>query len=322
MERARIEEEAALFVVRFAGTADPERSRAAEEWISQGPIYAMAFARAEAAWAAAERLRAAPPPITPEAVAGPAGHFEAIFTGRRVMSALATASIAAALLTVAIEKVTAVDRYRTEIGEQRTVTLADGSHVRLNTATTVEVSLRETDRSVHVLDGEALFDVAPDAHRPFYVRANGSEIRALGTRFNVRIRPQFVELTVTHGAVAVRDGKSGVERVAAGDSAAIRDGLVAQTAIGGGALRQRIAWTDGVIDLRGASLDQAVEEFNRYRVHPIVIGDPRLAAMPVAGRYHTTDSDRFITALEQQFSVRAVSAADRSILLVEPNPLK
>ena len=253
-------------------------------------------------------------------MAGPAGRVEALFTRRQVTAALAAASVVAGLSTVAIEKLTAVDRYRTEIGEQRTVVLADGSRVRLNTATTIEVAMRGGERSVHVLDGEALFDVAPDARRPFVVRANGSIVKALGTGFNLRIRSQLVELTVTHGTVAVRDGASAVRRVAAGDSAAIRDGLIARTSLADRVVRQRIGWASGIVDLTGASLGQAVEEFNRYRRHPVVIGDPRLAILEVAGQYRTSDSASFIARLEQRSAVRAVPVADGSILLVERDP--
>lgn len=315
MERARIEEEAALHVIRLASDADPALRRAVEDWIEQSPAHAVAFARAEAAWEAAERLRAAPPSIAPEAVAGPAGRIEAVFTRGRVMAVLAGASMLAGLCTVFLEKVTAVDRYRTEVGQQRTVQLADGSCVRLNTATTIEVALRGDERSVHVLEGEALFEVAPNAHRPFIVRANGSTVTALGTRFNLRIRSQLVELTVTKGAVAVSDGTSGLDRVAAGDGAAMRDGLIARTPLAAGVLRQRVEWATGVVDLTGASLGEAVDEFNRYRRRPVVIGDQRLAGLRVNGRYATSASTLFIASLGR-LGVRAVSAGDGSVLLM------
>lgn len=278
----------------------------------------MALARAEAAWDAAERLRASPPPIAPEAVAGPAGRVEALFTRRRTMAVLAGGSLLAALSTIVVEKLTAVDRYRTEIGQQRTVVLADGSLVRLNTGTTVEVAMRAGERSVHILEGEALFEVAPDARRPFVVHAEGAVVQAPGTHFNLRIRSQLVELTVTRGTVAVRDGDGAVHEVAAGNGAAVRDGLVARTSLDRGVLRQRVGWARGVVDLTGVSLGQAVEEFNRYRPRPVVIGDPRLALLGVSGRYRTSASALFIAELERRSAVRAVAAHDGSILLVEP----
>ncbi len=316
-QRSRIEEEAARLVVRLTGCDDAGERGPTHDWAAQSPAHAVAFARAEAAWEAAERLRACPPPIAPESVAGPAGRIEAIFTRRRVMAAVVTASLVAGLLTIALEKVTAVDRYRTEVGQQRSVMLADGSRVRLNTATTIEVAIHGDQRVVHLLDGEALFDVAPDAHRAFVVHANGSVTQALGTRFNLRIRSQLVELTVTRGAVAVRDGASATRRITAGDGAAIRDGLIVQTTLANGALRQRTEWARGVIDLTGASLGQAVDEFNRYRRNPLVIGDSRLATLRVTGRFHTLSSAFFVAQVEQHFALRAVTAADGSILIVD-----
>jgi transmembrane sensor len=81
-------------------------------------------------------------------------------------------------------------------------------------------------------------------------------------------------------------------------------------------LRQRTAWQDGVIELDGETLPQAVEEFNRYRTRPIIVGDPRLANLRVGGRFEVDEADKFLTALEGSFAVDAITAADGSILLV------
>ncbi len=282
----------------------------------QSEAHAVALARAEVAWDAAARLRACPPPLAPESAAAPAGRVRALFTGTRAGVVLVAASLLAGLATVSIKKLTAVDRYATMVGQQRMLTLTDGSRIRLNTATTVEVAMHGGERDVHVLGGEALFEAAPDIRRPFRVRANGGLVTALGARFNLRVRRELVELTVTRGTVAVRDGDSPVQHVAAGDGAALRDGLVARTALNEAVVLQRTAWTQGVIDLTGVSLGQAVEEFNRYRLRPVVIGDPRLAALSVAGRYPASRSDLFVTEVEQRFPVRAVAVGDGSVLLV------
>ena len=63
-------------------------------------------------------------------------------------------------------------------------------------------------------------------------------------------------------------------------------------------------------------LAQAVEEFNRYRQRPIVIGDQRVAALRVGGRFQTDESAQFIEGIEQSMPVRAVKDADGGILLL------
>jgi ferric-dicitrate binding protein FerR (iron transport regulator) len=68
-------------------------------------------------------------------------------------------------------------------------------------------------------------------------------------------------------------------------------------------LRQRTAWQDGVIELDGETLAQAVAEFNRYRGSPIIIGDPRLANLRVGGRFEVDEAEKFLTAVEGSFPV-------------------
>ncbi|WP_447414957.1 FecR family protein, partial [Clostridium perfringens] len=84
-------------------------------------------------------------------------------------------------------------------------------------------------RFVRMLKGEAHFDVAHNPARPFIVKAGDSTLRAVGTAFNVRLRPELTELTVIEGRVAVRDSGAATRTVAAGSAAAIRGGTVAVT---------------------------------------------------------------------------------------------
>lgn len=283
------------------------------------PRYAVAFARMEAAWESSERLRAAPPPLEPHGVAPGSPPRP----GRRqlMVGALAAASAAAAV-TVGWRMLDNVELYRTRIGERRVVALKDGSRITLNTASTVEVAFSAGERRVRLVRGEALFEVAHDATRPFLVDAGAARFRALGTVFNVRVRSDVVELTVTQGVVAVAAGEAGVERpvaakIAAGGGAVVRSGAVAATALDRQHLRQRTAWQEGVLEFDGESLAQAVAEFNRYRPQPIVIGDARLEALRIGGRFEVDEADKFLAALTGAFPIDAIATADGGVLLVE-----
>lgn len=244
---------------------------------------------------------------------------------RALVGGSVAALVVAAIGTATWRYVGDVDLHHTRTGERRTVTLADGSRIHLNTASAVEVALRKSSRQVRLIKGEALFEVAHDPGRPFLVEAGSARLRAIGTAFNVRIRDSVVELTVTEGVVAVAeaggDAKADVRRVdaprvAAGGGAVIGTGAMAPTALDPAILRQRTAWQDGVIELDGETLAQAVAEFNRYRGAPIVIGDPRLANLRVGGRFEVDEADKFLTAVEASFPVQAITGADGSILLV------
>lgn len=275
----------------------------------------------EAAWEAGERLRASPPPIEAPVEAPAEEVARPILTRRAVLAGSAIAALVAGGGAAIWRYAQDVELYRTKLGERRDIRLADGSRVHLNTASTIEVSLRKDSRRVHLVKGEALFEVAHDPSRPFLVDAGGAKLRAVGTAFNVRIREAVVELTVTEGVVAVAENVAAVRRVdarrvAAGDGAVIRGGAVAPTVLNPGLLRQRVAWQDGVIELDGETLSQAVDEFNRYRARPIIVGDPRLANLRVGGRFEVDEAAKFLTAVEGSFPVQAISAPDGSILLV------
>lgn len=93
--------------------------------------------------------------------------------------------------------------YTTAAGEQRLIALRDGSTIDLNARTTVRVRYEASERSVELVQGQALFRVAQDRNRPFVVSAENSRIRAVGTQFDVYRKSTGVVVTVVEGRVAV-----------------------------------------------------------------------------------------------------------------------
>lgn len=98
---------------------------------------------------------------------------------------------------------------RTGVGERSSVTLPDGTEVRLNAKTTVryDCSMPHDERRVQV-DGEAYFNVAKDAEHPFVVSADGVEVACLGTAFNIRNygEERNISVLLTEGKVRVSAG--------------------------------------------------------------------------------------------------------------------
>jgi transmembrane sensor len=130
------------------------------------------------------------------------------------------AVVSVALGLVLRHSLDGADDYRTAIGESQSVLLSDGTRLSLNTDTRVRVAFSAGQRLVNVTAGEAVFDVAKDASRPFVVRAAGSEVVALGTVFSVRLLPQgqgeSLAVVLVEGRVEVRPAASegGVDGVA------------------------------------------------------------------------------------------------------------
>lgn len=320
-ERQAIDAEASACVARLQGELSAADRQTVYDWIAADPRHAVAFARAEAAWEMSQRLCADPPAIGEIPRTGDDA-LALLLSRRGLMGGLLAASTAGVVATAAWRYEKDVQLYRTQIGERRTVVLSDGSRVQLNTGSTIEVAMTRAARKIRLVRGEALFEVAHNKARPFLVDAGTAQLRAVGTAFNVRIRDEVVELTVTEGVVAVTSGGKAVRGVAAaphigaGGGAVIRPGAVAPTQLDQAEMRQRAAWREGVIELDGETLAQAVEEFNRYRAAPIILGDARLATIRVGGRFEVHEADKFILALETGFPIRAMPASDGSLLLV------
>jgi len=292
--------------------AAAEERRAFDAWIDADPARAVAYARVEATWDRAGRLAAAPIAASP---AKPPA-LPPMLTRRAAAAALLALGAGGAALWYARRSPV----YETAVGERRTLVLQDGSRVELNTASRLQVVFRREVREVRLLAGEALFDVAKDASRPFVVRAGGTAVRAIGTVFNVRLRGPAVEVTVTEGVVAVGRPDAPITaagaRVAAGRAAVVRKGAVQVAAVEAEDIARRTAWRQGMIELRGETLEEAVAEFNRYRTSRLVIADPRLAAIRVGGAIETGESEKFLAALRSGFGVSTRQGADGSVYLL------
>jgi transmembrane sensor len=119
-----------------------------------------------------------------------------------VAACFATVAVAMAVWTE-LPGADSVEQYSTEVGQRSTVTLRDGSSVELNAKTRVKVNFTQTQRRIELVDGQALFHVAKNPHRPFIVRAGNREIVAIGTAFDVRLDAAYLRVTLIEGKVAI-----------------------------------------------------------------------------------------------------------------------
>jgi transmembrane sensor len=207
--------------------------------------------------------------------------------------------------------------FETSVGGREKMELADGSTVDLNTNTALDVRISGSRRDIMLSRGEALFHVAHDSTRPFYVTAGGTVVRAVGTEFSVRIRDsEHVDVLVAEGRVAV--GAPGTEanfenpsllatapKVSAGEAASVHRNSVAKRSIPANDITRMLAWTGGYLAFQGETLDDAVQEFNRYNQRQITITDPSIVDIKFGGSFRTTDPDSFIAALQHSFGLQA-----------------
>jgi transmembrane sensor len=218
--------------------------------------------------------------------------------------------------------------YETGLGERRTLTLEDRSIVTLDARSRIRVAFTKGDRSIELEAGQARFEVAKDAARPFSVRAGGQTVRALGTQFNVELVSDTVLVTLIEGLVAVTPDRPGaapaVQMASApkADSIEIHPGqqLVAAatkpaTVRGNVDLASATAWQSGKLLLDNEPLASAAERVNRYSRQRIVV-HPSVAHIGVSGIFNAGDAHAFVEAVTTYFPV-VVERLDDSTLQLE-----
>ena len=197
--------------------------------------------------------------------------------------------------------------YATGAGERRLVALADGSNLRLNFNTSVEVTLAKGERRPTLLTGEALFNISPDSDRPFFVRVGDRQIRVVGTVFNVLHHDGAVTVTVAEGVVEVgaagfdnnNDNDNGMPktnprqlaeptaRLTAGNQLYHLAGELSSTFTTVDVERVT-AWQNGFLAYEDTRLAFVIEDLNRYFKKQIIV-HPDAADLRFSGILDVSD---------------------------------
>lgn len=309
--------EAAAWLARLHGPdRTPEVEAGFRRWMADDPERAAAFEWLTDTWEKSARLRRRP--------------MEQIARWESVGFRVSFARAAFATMTVAMLAVVGTvfylrnDAVITAVGEQRTLTLEDGSRVHLNTATRVAVHFDEKIRRVELEKGEALFEVAKRPDWPFIVTAGQRRVRALGTAFIVRRDGENLAVTLVEGKITVAsvpaDG-----RPAPGEEARVLNPGQRLTFAGGRPakldrppLEAVTAWQRGQVALDNTPLAEAVAEMNRYSTTRLTIEDPKAAAIAVSGVFRAGDSADFAQVIARTYGLRVVERPRELLLAGEP----
>lgn len=210
------------------------------------------------------------------------------------------------------------NHYQTAHAEQRSWRMPDGSTVHLNSSSEIRVRFDDRQRRVDLLRGQALFQVAKDAQRPFWVYAGDAAAKAVGTEFDVYRRPDRTLISVLEGRVAVwrlpdvfeqarhaldSDVSMGRRQLIAqldADQQAMISANTAEVSPRGGTVRKTVAWLQRQVVFDHDPLGSAIEEFNRYAERRIRVVGPELRAMEISGIFSAYDADAFLRFLERQ----------------------
>ncbi|HEX3363906.1 FecR family protein [Phenylobacterium sp.] len=275
-----------------------------DAWLDAAAEHKVAYWRLEHGWSKVDRLAALKSPsAAPRRISRLRGFWRPVAVAASVAACLA---VGAAVWSV--PGLFQAKDFHTDIGVRETVPLADGSKVELNTQTRLRTAVTRRTREVWLDRGEAYFEVAHDASRPFVVHAGAKTVTVLGTKFSVRRNGDQVEVAVVEGRVRVADASwpavtpppvltRGDTAIAAGPSMIVAAKSVERVA-------NELSWREGVLTFDQSTLADAAGEFNRYNRKKLVIADGPTAQMRIGGSFEAENVEAFARLLQQAYGLR------------------
>jgi len=354
----QILEEASAWLIEFGeGEVDDGARRDFSRWLRTSPEHVRAYLQVSAFWDDAPLLNRSRRLSTEELIARARAHNKILpiassqrsgqprrgrnrFWSKARPSVAIAASVAMLILAGTATWIEFVrDVYSTGIGEQRSITLTDGSTIELNAHSRVRIRFSDAERTAILLDGQALFHVAKDSSRPFVVRSEAVRVRAVGTQFDVNQIHAGTVVTVLEGKVAVLPPAgvvgSGISNPGAlpghspndrsvppshnrepadeirAPQSALQPVYVSAgeqvTVLGNTAPELTradaaavTAWRQRKLQFAAAPLTEVADEYNRYHEKRLVVREPSLDDFHVSGVFSATDSASLLEFLRQQ----------------------
>lgn len=312
------EREASEWIARLHADDVSNEDRARfEAWRSAHPRYARAYEELSATWRrfteAGRLVRAVSfgQSMNEAATPRPAHRRWVLATA----ASLAAIALAGVWWAVQLRPETL---FQTAVGEHASVQLPDGSTLDLNSNSLARVEYTERARVLRLEHGEGYFVVQHDVNRPFWVVAGGSWVRAVGTAFNVYVRPSGVRVTVSEGTVKVAAAQSRDEApsdgqlanapvsvLTAGQQVDMRGQATEVRSLAPAEITRIVAWRKGTLYFENEPLGEVVNEISRYTTLQIVVDDDALRGLPVGGTFQANPqgAEALLTMLEDGFGL-------------------
>ena len=328
MNRQINQEAAEWFVEVNTDAPDLETRRRFDKWLRASPQHVRAFLEMVPIWEDGLQLPLSAD-ATPEqlieraraaaSVLGMHGAMPATgarrylgFSGRFAQAAAVLAAVVVVAAMVFGYQQMRYPIYTTGLGEQRSLALPDGSTLELNTLSRVRLRFSGKERAIELLSGQALFEVAKDAARPFVVYSGSTRVRAVGTEFDVYRQSVDTLVTVVEGRVAVYDATQresagaaggglavpGSTLVAAGEQLRVSAHSVSKVEHPNMALAT--AWTERQLVFDDTPLSDVAQEFDRYNKRRLTIDNAALRELRISGIFSSTDPSSLIRFLREQ----------------------
>ncbi len=290
-------------ILLHSGSATKADKQQAQQWRNRSPSHQAAYQEAEQLWQEMGRVlqaRKTESPIKPAT------------QKRKMLSHVAIGLAATVLISTLITQFSTItdlwlSDYHTSVGEQKNITLSDGSQVMLNTDTALAIDWQSDRRYIKLLHGQAQFTVAHDAKRAFEVETDDAVVKALGTIFEVLAEAQDTRITVVEHAVSIKasqdtDYNKNI-RIEAGQQARYSRSKGLET-IETVNLKQNSAWQRGKLLVKNQVLVDVIADLNRYYQGKILITDDKLSQLRVSGAFPLNDYDTVMAMLEHSLPLK------------------
>ncbi|HKQ10242.1 MAG TPA: FecR domain-containing protein [Rhizomicrobium sp.] len=336
-DMAVLDAEAAAWVARFdAGDVSAKDQAAFQAWLNRSALHREAIAEYGNFWSEFDQLGQLTASIGAEREIDTQAKRSFRFSGTKYWLAASVAAVVvigavggvlrqelsdrpstqqASVQQATVPRPSVRQSYATAIGAQKKFTLADGSVVTLNTNSRIDVELRGHRRDVHLVRGEAYFDVVHDTARPFTVYANRYVVRDIGTAFavhllekglvNVRVTKGSVEIAASTPGGKVSDGTKSLGVIAAGRDVVFGQTIERSELVSDAELGRKLAWRQGQLIYSGQPLADVLADLSRYSDIEIELADPALRNLSVGGAFSVNQTDAIFAALENNFGVHA-----------------
>jgi transmembrane sensor len=243
----------------------------------------------------------------------------------KVAAAIAACALAT-LLFLGVRTAWYERSIETELGEWKTVTLADGSELQLGPNTRVTLDLGDAQRSIGLERGEAYFKVAKGEARPFIVEANSFAVRAVGTEFEVSRRKDELIVTVVEGVVRVAPRARPVTShneelpelsVPLTADQQLRISSVWPVSPTRVDIDYELAWRKRKLVFReGDTLAGAIDEFNRRNQLQLSFDPTVPATLPVRGTFDASNPTVFAQTMARASKLRVLAPSANTLRLI------
>ena len=337
-----------------SGDVTEAEKAAFRTWLQAKPQHMKAYEHAERFWAGLaalshEDITASLPVQSLNQKIGsrlfdrfmPAGHFSDNITNAAAKGIIATMAVLVAVSALYLGSEPTGRQpqqysYETAMGEVREIQLDDGSVLTLGAESKIDVTFSENRRRASLLAGDAYFNVASNADKPFDVRAGNMNVHVIGTSFDIRFSNTTTQLSVAEGVVnvsyplvfrrkvetnAAKQSKipdpalRTFRRLVTGEriTASSSDGLKPVETINPNMIG---AWRNKRLVYFDAPLSDVISDINRYQNQPVVIKDAALNSLTVSATFDAQDIDQLLSTLSDVFAL-TIDTADSGIITLK-----